>query len=230
MTDSLGRLATEVGQQGDKLDKAVRDLTGLQGTVDGLFDRVTDVLERYDVADERLEGLTTAVELVVAELKAKRDDPSKAQWCWPRMTQDQAKKAWRILVPWVENIIRGPMADDAGEYDDDRHYRYTMYEGANSVDVANCWFAHPDVVDDLSANHFAWRAAYGPNPGATAAAEWIDRWLPHTLQRAKRVGSNCRNGCKILKKSPSHVTDEDRRKFIDKDVADRRSEPLEAAD
>jgi hypothetical protein len=81
-------------------------------------------------------------------------------------------------------------------------------------ELGACWFLHPDILDELTALHAAWLAAYRDNtsPG-TAAIEWHDRWLPGAMVRC-RAAMRAR-GCRGRHEKESLTTEAflDRQEF-----------------
>jgi hypothetical protein len=98
------------------------------------------------------------------ESPAAPDDPAgtkarrPAPWCWRGITPDRAAALWAELADWVAWL----------------HTRYPLAEV-----LPGCWWRHPELVEELTAAHEAWRFA-NTSPGANpyGPAEWHDRYLP----------------------------------------------------
>jgi hypothetical protein len=92
------------------------------------------------------------------------DDPTgntarrPAPWCWRGITPDRATVLWAELADWVAWL----------------HTRYPLAEL-----LPGCWWRHPELVEELTAAHEAWKFA-NTSPGANpyGPAEWHDRYLP----------------------------------------------------
>jgi hypothetical protein len=125
--------------------------------------------QRQDLADlkSRLDDLTTLVgELAGRRAAETRDE--RTIW-WPDVPAGQERAAaLRLLVAWVDEVLRG-------------HHPELAQDSLQA-----CWYRHDDVLDELTALHAAWHAAYrGKTAPATAAIEWHDRWLPGCMARCK---------------------------------------------
>jgi hypothetical protein len=81
-----------------------------------------------------------------------------APWCWRGITADRATALWTELADWVGWL----------------HTRYPLAEV-----LPGCWWRHPELVEELTAAHEAWKFA-NTSPGANpyGPAEWHDRYLP----------------------------------------------------
>jgi hypothetical protein len=81
-----------------------------------------------------------------------------APWCWRGIPADRAAGLWAELADWVAWL----------------HTRYPLAEV-----LPGCWWRHPEVVEELTAAHEAWKFA-NTSPGANpyGPAEWHDRYLP----------------------------------------------------
>jgi hypothetical protein len=99
------------------------------------------------------------------------DVEKPAPWTWRNLPERQAAALWRELADWLAWL----------------HSRYPIAET-----VLACWWRHPELVEELTAAHAAWKAAY-QSPGASpyAPGEWHDRWLPgleHRLATRWKTG------------------------------------------
>jgi hypothetical protein len=91
------------------------------------------------------------------------DGEKPAPWNWRHLHERQAAALWRELADWLTWL----------------HTRYPLADT-----IPGCWWRHPEMVEELTAAHAAWKAAY-QSPGASpyAPGEWHDRWLPGLEQR-----------------------------------------------
>lgn len=92
-------------------------------------------------------------------------------WCWRDLSATDAEVLWRELGEWVGWLrSRYPIAEQ----------------------LPPCWAEHSELVEELTALHVVWNAAYrDPQAHATASAEFHDRWLPGVLARVKAWGVYC---------------------------------------
>lgn len=130
--------------------------------------------------------------------------------CWPELDERSAAAEWRNLGKWLDGLLaRHPM-----------HRRV----------LRPCWRAHTDVVDEISALRLAWQGAYrSAEASATAAVDWMTRWLPATMARIDVEFNHA--GCKAGRE-PEHrdpdthpiaTWDPERiERFIADDLAGRR--------
>ncbi len=89
---------------------------------------------------------------------------------WPDLaTGDSRAEALESLGAWVDEVLRAQHPE--------------MYNR-----LGDCWYQHPDVLDELTALRAAWYAVYrDPEAPGTAAIEWHDRWLPGAMRRCRRA-------------------------------------------
>jgi hypothetical protein len=116
--------------------------------------RLTDLLSTPPAADEP--------EATPKQAAGEAQD-KPAPWCWRDLPPHQAAALWRELADWLAWL----------------HTRYPLAET-----IPGCWWRHPELVEELTAAHAAWKAAY-TSPGASpyGPGEWHDRWLPGLEQR-----------------------------------------------
>ncbi len=180
--ERLDRRLAALGQDVETQRQAVADLE------DHLDDLTRQQLDENERLDRRLAALGQDVETqrhAVAELRTRLDDlttlvPERAErqaaqtrgeraiW-WPDLPAGQERTAaLRLLRAWVDDVLRG-------------HHPELVNDSLQA-----CWYRHDDVLDELTALHAAWYAAYrGTAAPATAAIEWHDRWLPGCMARCK---------------------------------------------
>ena len=119
---------------------------------------------------ERLQGDEAAdIDALVDELLGTTPRPVN----WSRLSRDQAAARWAALDEWVRWPAR----------------RYSL----DRRDIPPCWYAHGDLVEELSALHTAHQAAFDPAGPATGPADWHQH-LANT--RARMQTWIARTGCR----------------------------------
>jgi hypothetical protein len=174
----LGALGQDVETQRQavaELENHLDDLTTQQLDENERLDRRLGALgqdvetQRQAVAEfrTRLDDLTELVR-ELAGRPAARTGGERAIW-WPDLPAGQERTAaLHLLGAWVDEVLRG-------------HHPELVKDSLQA-----CWYRHDDVLDELTALHAAWHAAYrGKAAPATAATEWHDRWLPGCMARCK---------------------------------------------
>jgi hypothetical protein len=100
----------------------------------------------------------------VTELAARRPEErsSAGRTSWFEATPEQAEVMLRDLASWVDSVL----------------WNYRSVE----IQLSDCWYRHPAVVEALLASQGAWRGAYQSVGigSATAAVDWHHRHLPGT--------------------------------------------------
>ena len=176
--DGLDALAGEI-------DELRRELEGLRNTVNADVDALTRLYDdtevdgrplgplpslRSDVDDVR--GQLHALAEQVSTVLSSADTPPRLP-SWTDMTAEQAREAWTRLIDWMQHVL------------------FVRYPPATEV-LRDCWFAHPELVENLSWLRVSWALAYrNPKASIGTAAEWHTRWLPAVLQRAREVLKPC---------------------------------------
>jgi hypothetical protein len=174
---------------------------------------------RVDAVDRRLEDAEGVVGEMAELLETTRPDFMLSPWWWPAMRRGEADAAWKVLTGWVDDVL-------IGRYDANAHRSVGgLAEGAS---VKPCWFAHPDVVDKLSALHWAWRRSYSRSATAGGPLDWQSSLVPITLGQIKTQLTNCMGagGCSGLgegdhRRKAAQLTPKDRALFIGRDLAAR---------
>lgn len=157
--EDLGVLVVQLRQQ----------LDGVDGRIDGLEHTLGNLAEQLDVHSEVLQAKDPAFLL--------------SPWWWPTMTQGQAGEAWTTLTQWVDGLII-PRYDDGENTMPTAGAQVLRPEEVGlpySSRVLRCWFAHPGIVDQLSALFWAQKGDYRRNAPAHSPLEWQETWLPKTL-------------------------------------------------
>lgn len=163
------------------------DIEGLQEQVDELAATVTELAVQLG---ELLgaEPATAAPAGGTAESDAKA--PVQVAWWWPGLDVAAAAAAWARLGAWVEHALlaRHP------------HYGKTLLP---------CWRRHTAIVDELSALRAVWHAAYtGSSPDPGAAADYLARYLPDTMNRVAAAFK--RSGCTTAAGEDHHKENDER--------------------
>lgn len=145
------------------------------------LDRPDGVAAALIAQQSRLERLTQRLGLVVAETEAIRDElegrddgglvDGVTAWTWSALGPLGAEMLWQRLGPWV-GWLRG---------------RYPIAE-----QLPGCWWRHPELVEEITALHLAWRAAYSdPAASLTDPIDWHQHYLPAFLARIRGWGVHC---------------------------------------
>jgi hypothetical protein len=174
---------------------------------------------RVDAVHRRLEDLEGVLNEMAELLETKRPDFTVSPWWWPAMDRGEAEAAWDVLTGWVDDVL-------IGRYDHNPHRSLGgLAEGAS---IKPCWFAHPDVVDKLSALHWAWRRSYSRSATAGGPLDWQSSLVPTALGQIKTQLTNCMgaDGCsgfgeEARSRKAAQLTPEDRALFIGRDLAAR---------
>lgn len=173
--------------------------------------------QRVEAAHHRLEEHERVINKMAELLETTRPDFTLSPWWWPAMRRGEAEAAWGVLTSWVDDVL-------IGRYDHTPHRSVGgLAEGAS---IKPCWFAHPDVVDKLSALHWSWRRSYSRSATAAGPLDWQSSWVPRTLGLIKSQLSGCTGGCSALgegahRPKAGQLTPEDRAAFIGRDLAAR---------
>jgi hypothetical protein len=94
-------------------------------------------------------------------------------WWWPDLTVDEARNAWKTLTEWMQDVlvVRYPEVDNV---------------------LQPCWYRHPAAVDALTSLYTTWLAAYQDlTAQPTAAASWLNQWLPAAIEQIKQALRSC---------------------------------------
>ncbi|MHB2023228.1 MAG: hypothetical protein ACYCO3_07865 [Mycobacteriales bacterium] len=142
--------------------------------------------------------------LVTTQVATGGDEPpasARHAWNWATLPAEEARIAWAQLAGWVDQLAA----------------RYGLHET-----IPACWYAHPPIVEELTALRAAWFAAYHPRAKPDQAAVWHDA-LDRVLNRIH--GWN-RTGCAgTHRDEPPLATHDDdataRAAFITAEVAGR---------
>jgi hypothetical protein len=125
--------------------------------------------------------LTVRLDRVLDELREARDstsvptdfpdDDDWAPWNWRCMTAPEAQVALSALMEWV-------------------HWLRHRYPVAHTLPA--CWHRHPELIEELSALQWAWRAAFhGDEARPSAPADFHGHYLLGVLDRVRRWGVHC---------------------------------------
>jgi hypothetical protein len=191
------------------------DLALLRGRIEAL--EAGELPARIDQLADRMETVTKAVQALTDAAQ-----PAKIHvWDWTRLNAEEAGDAWKELLDWMRTwlVPRGGL------------------QATVRVGWKPCWFLHPSAVEDMSVLYACWRHAYqDPKAAPTRAAEWWDRWLPHTLQRITTATNDCQHpyrpddGHRDTSGLPGPLTDDEQLSaFIATDQASRPPAPPKQA-
>jgi hypothetical protein len=175
--------------------------------------------QRVEAQHRRLEDLEGVLSEMAELLETTRPDVTLSPWWWPAMRRGEAEAAWEILTSWVDDVL-------IGRYDNNPHRSAGSLAEGSSIKL--CWFAHPDVVDKLSALHWTWRRSYSRSATTAGPIDWQSSLVPRTLGQIKSQLTNCMcaGGCSALgeghnRPKAGQLTLEDRALFIDRDLTTR---------
>lgn len=160
--------------------------------------------ERVDALEATLADVAGAVQEVSDFLGIPKGE-SSSPWWWPSLDRDQARNAWRLLVPFVEMLGQ----------------RY--HQGHP---IRACWYAHPEVLDELSALYYEWKRSYTPNVDRTAPWYFVQN-VKTGMENIRTNLGGCANssaGCQRLKVKVSELTEQDRKDYIKADI-EKRDQP-----
>jgi hypothetical protein len=137
----------------------------------------------------------------LAEAKEEATRPQRPIW-WPDVTDaDEHRAAWQALGAWVDEALRG------------RHPE--LYKS-----LRQCWYRHPDVVDELCALWLAWWGAYkDPRASASAPIEWHDRWLPGCIARCAKAVAGCKGSHESVAERAGLDDDGEFSRFVEDETA-----------
>lgn len=173
--------------------------------LDDLHAELADLRSQLKSQDGRLADQERVVQGIAELLGAKEPAFALSPWWWPTMTQSQADHAWKILTEWVDGLI-------IPRYDDGKN-DCALGELPYSTRVLRCWFAHPGIVDKLSALFWAQKGDYRRSAAAHGPLDWQENWLPKTLDALDKEfrEKKCIASCSYLNKTiagvaPKHDT------------------------
>lgn len=148
---------------------------GLGRLAEGLAGAVTAGGELRDVQEQLLQLQRTVGEFEQAMAAEQAQSATERAPWWPDLRGEDRAVAWTLLVTWIDEVLKGRHPQE---------YRT----------LSDCWFRHPDVVDELSALRVSWLAIYRARQPAlpTAALEWHDRALPGVMTRVRRTLGSCK--------------------------------------
>jgi len=157
----------------------ILDLDTPDGVVRALFgqqDRIERLTGRLALASSALEAVQERIDDTIAGgagVGGVGFDPVDVMtgWTWSAMGPMGAENLWRRLATWV-GWLRG---------------RYPLAEA-----LPGCWWRHPELVEEITALHLAWRAAYSdPTAALSAPIDWHAHHLPAFLARVRTWGVHC---------------------------------------
>jgi len=148
----------------DTPDGVVRALLGQQDRIERLNSRLSLAASALESVQERLDDTVTGG-------MGFGGVDVMTGWTWSAMGPMGAENLWRRLATWV-GWLRG---------------RYPLAEA-----LPSCWWRHPELVEEITALHLAWRAAYSdPTAALSAPIDWHAHHLPAFLARVRTWGVHC---------------------------------------
>jgi hypothetical protein len=148
----------------DTPDGVVRALMGQQSRIEVLTGRLA-------IASSALEAMQERIDDTVTGGMAFGGVDVMTGWTWSAMGPMGAENLWRRLATWV-GWLRG---------------RYPVSEA-----LPGCWWRHPELVEEITALHLAWRAAYSdPTASLSAPIDWHAHHLPAFMSRVRSWGVHC---------------------------------------
>lgn len=169
-----------------QIDVLQHEVEGLHRTVDADIEALASLLDEtrapsgvpagaipalragLDDVREHLSVLAERISALVEGSESETRLPS-----WTEMDAEQARIAWTQLIRWMQTVL------------------FRRYPTSTEV-IKDCWYRHPEIVEQLSWLHVAWALAYhNASSSISTAAEWHGRWLPAVLGRAREILKPC---------------------------------------
>jgi hypothetical protein len=182
----------------DTPDGVVRALLGQQARIERLTGRLGLASSALEAMQQCLDDTITGR----AGVGGVEFDPVDVMtgWTWAAMGPMGAENLWRRLASWV-GWLRG---------------RYPLAEA-----LPGCWWRHPELVEEITALHLAWRAAYSdPTAALTAPIDWHAHHLPAFLARVRTWGVHCTDAHRDRPDSLYDANGVDRPAEFDEFIAD----------
>lgn len=163
--------------EGDAVPVSLEELTAVVSALDEAVTALTIRVAAAEKASRQAAGPPARPSAAGSPATGPAAPAREWAWWWPCLDDKATARAWERLGAWVEHALLA------------RHPRY-------GKELLPCWRRHPGIVDELSALRAVWHAAYtGDTRDPGAAAEYLARWLPHTMERVEATFS--RSGCSI---------------------------------
>ncbi|HEY8588165.1 MAG TPA: hypothetical protein VIL55_01305 [Naasia sp.] len=109
---------------------------------------------------------------------------------WRDLPAERAAEEWDALRAWVEWV--------------------TARFDVPLTLIPTCWWKHPALVEELTALHTAWRAAYADTDTGFGPLMWLERWHTAKARMREAYPASCGNGHKESKRrSWTETTDQD---------------------
>jgi hypothetical protein len=105
--------------------------------------------------------------------------PKTSAWavrpvCWKTLDGASTERELRVLDEWIRWLVR----------------RYALTPAADMV--LPCWYRHGTIVEELSALHTGWLAAFAPDAPGSAPLDWHAMFAgTQTRLRETRGRSGC---------------------------------------
>jgi hypothetical protein len=156
-------------EDGPDQNERADELAALQATVEVQQIGLNRLSAEVRQLTELLAQPSPAVDVDAATNSSDVEKP--APWTWRNLPERKVAALFRELADWLAWL----------------HSRYPVAET-----IPACWWRHPEVVEELTAAHAAWKATYqSPDASPYAPGEWHDRWLPgleHRLATRWKTG------------------------------------------
>jgi hypothetical protein len=138
------------------------------------LEELTAVVSELDADLTALTSRVAAMRATPAPGQQNAAAPRERAWWWPGLSLEQTAQAAERLSAWVEHALTA------------RHPHHGQK-------LLPCWWRHPCIVDELSALRAVWHGAYiGDSRDPSAAAEYLNRWLPAAMARIEATFSRTR--------------------------------------
>ncbi|MER7861693.1 hypothetical protein ABTX61_21480 [Amycolatopsis japonica] len=157
-----------------------REVEGLRMTMEAVTPLPAQVEALHELVEplpEQLTKLAKVVKGLVEQLNDEEPGKKTRPLSWLDLADgddvDGADEAQTVLMElslWLTRV-------------------YLRYHGA---ELPECWWWHPDVVEELVCLMRSWLAAYIDRDATVArAADWHDRYRPGVVKRIKAATANC---------------------------------------
>lgn len=206
----------------ENVDDLLAELAKLRRQIANQREEDGRVLGRQEA---RLDAFGSRLDVFAEMLGAKSPDFELSPWWWPSMRRGEARVAWDLLVPWVDDVLIGRYDTRGTERlaTDQTGQAGNLPEGNN---LKQCWFAHPDVLDKLSALYWSWKGNYRRrNAADNGPIGFQNDHLDKTLGQIRPKMIGCLGGCARLDgRKTGELSWDHRTAWIRADVDARPSE------
>lgn len=161
---------------GDPVRLDAARLRGIEESIAGLAREIHELRRSADTVAglpdrvDALAGTVTDLATKLAALTARRAVTPCPSWLLAPTDSAGLADLLEGLRGWLEVVFL--------RYDD--------------ADLPECWWWHPDVVEELLWLMHAWLAAYqGPTAAVALVADWHDRQRPGVVRRITKAAGSC---------------------------------------